>query len=169
LAVTLDGPEGFSDYVAGQRSALVRLAYLLTGDVHAAEDLVQTALVRVWPRWARASKGPNVHAYVRKTLLTVFLNWPRRLPSRNVSDPDFELEDPRNAFQQVDEAELVMRYLRQLPPRQRAVIVMRYYADLSEADAADLLGCATGTVKSQTAKALAKLRALATADSEIPG
>jgi RNA polymerase sigma factor (sigma-70 family) len=110
-----------------------------------------------------------VHAYVRKTLLTVFLNWRRRLPSRNVSDPDFELEDPRNAFQQVDEAELVMRYLRQLPPRQRAVIVMRYYADLSEADAADLLGCATGTVKSQTAKALAKLRALATADSEIPG
>jgi RNA polymerase sigma-70 factor (sigma-E family) len=165
--VTLDGPAGFSEYVAKQRGALVRLAYLLAADSDAAEDLVQSALVRVWPRWTTVSQGSNPHAYVRKVLLSVFLNSRRRWVARELLHPSLELEDSGNAYGHIDEADLMMRYLRQLPRRQRAVIVLRYYADLSEADTAELLGCSTGTVKSQSAKALTKLRALLSAGSEL--
>ncbi|SEL03329.1 SigE family RNA polymerase sigma factor [Streptacidiphilus jiangxiensis] len=163
----MDGPTGFSDYVAQQRGALVRLAYLLAADRDAAEDLVQTALVRVWPRWERVSQGTNPHAYVRKVLLSVFLNARRRWSVREVLHPGLELEDTRNAYGHVDEADLMMRYLRQLPRRQRAVIVLRYYADLSEADIAEVLGCSPGTVKSQSAKALVKLRALLSVGTQL--
>jgi RNA polymerase sigma-70 factor (sigma-E family) len=163
----MDSPAGFSDYVAAQRSSLMRTAYLLTADVGAAEDLTQATLVRVWPRWAKASHGPNVHAYVRKTMLTIFLNWRRRPAIREISGQGLELTDSRNAFEQVDVAQQMIVYLRRLPPRQRAVVVVRYYLDFSEADAADLLGCSTGTVKSQTAKALAKLRVLLEDSAEL--
>ncbi|MCW2944567.1 MAG: sig38 [Actinoallomurus sp.] len=153
-------PAGFSEYVAGQRNALVRVAYLLTGDGNAAEDLVQTALVRVWPRWSKVVQGHNADAYVRKTLMSVFLNSRRRRWRGELAAEALEYADPSDPYAGLDEADRMMRYLRLLPRRQRAVIVLRYYADLGEADVADLLGCAVGTVKSQSAKALGTLREL---------
>jgi len=153
-------PPGFAEYVAGQRTALVRVAYLLTGDIHSAEDLVQTALVRVWPRWSRVVQGTNADAYVRKTMVSAFLTSRRRRWHGEVAAEGIDAADPADPFAGLDEADRMMRYLGCLPPRQRAVVVLRYYADLSEPDVAGLLGCAVGTVKSQSAKALGKLRDL---------
>jgi RNA polymerase sigma-70 factor (sigma-E family) len=158
----LTSPSGFEDYVTARRDQLVRTAYLLTGDAHQAEDLVQTALIRVWPRWQRISEVENVDAYVRRTLFTVFVTSIRRRRWRELTT------DPHDASWSVPTADDIVRaehrvdlrgFLGGLAPRQRAVIVLRYYLDLSEAEAASILGCSVGTVKSQSAKALKRLRA----------
>ncbi|MDI2127748.1 SigE family RNA polymerase sigma factor [Yinghuangia seranimata] len=159
-------PPGFQEYIAARRDHLVRIGVLLTGDRHHAEDLVQAALVRVWPKWTRVSRGDNVDAYVRRVLTSTFLNWRRRLwhrehPTDLGADAGL-LARPAagDPFAAVDTSDVLIAALRGLPPRQRAVVVLRFYADLSEADCADALGCGVGTIKSQTHKALKTLRAL---------
>lgn len=163
---------GFGEYVTLRRDALVRAACLLTGDPHTAEDLVQTALVRVWPRWRRISALGNADAYVRAVLVNVFLTSVRRRRWREViTDPgDAEVLERHSATpaSASDDAVGLRLHLRQLlaglSPRQRAVLVLRYYLDLSEAETAATLGCSVGTVKSQAAKGTARLRGnLATA------
>jgi RNA polymerase sigma-70 factor (sigma-E family) len=147
--------DSFEQYVAARRGALLRTAYLLTGDAHDAEDLVQVALVKVVPRWARIADDPE--AYVRKVLVHESVSRWRRRRWREVHTdrlPDAATEGPsaeRVALQQA---------LVRLPPRQRAVIVLRYYDDLTEAETARLLGIAVGTVKSQARDALVRLRQL---------
>jgi RNA polymerase sigma-70 factor (sigma-E family) len=149
-------PEGFRDFVAARSAALVRSAWLLTGDEAAAQDLVQTALVKTWSRWARV-EAPE--AYVRRVLLSTFLTWNRRRWRGELSVATLpERAEVRDAFADVDLRAPVHAALRELPPRQRAVVVLRYFDDLTEAQAAEVLGCSVGTVKSQNAKALAKLR-----------
>ena len=154
----LKEPPGFRDYVAARQRALLRTARMLTGDEHTAEDLVQAALERVWPRWETVVRAGDPDAYVRKVLVNTYASWWRRKwrCERSTSVlPEITTDDE---FAQADLADAIRRLLPTLPPRQRAVIVLRYYDDLTEAATADALGCSLGTVKSQTSKALARLR-----------
>jgi RNA polymerase sigma-70 factor (sigma-E family) len=166
-------PEGFQEYVNGRRTSLLRSAYLITGDRHLAHDLVQSALVRVWPRWERVSRVENVDGYVYRVMVTTYAGWLRRrrwraeIPHEEVPDSAAVADPQHGSALRL----AVVDVLRRLPPRQRAVIVLRFYADLTEAQTAEAMGCGVGTVKSQTAKALATLRRLAPAAilSETPG
>ncbi|MEU8132285.1 SigE family RNA polymerase sigma factor [Streptodolium elevatio] len=160
----MQDPPGFREYVAARRDHLVRIGVLLTGDRHLAEDLVQAALVRVWPRWARVSRGENVDAYVRRIMTSTFLNWRRRkwhgeYPTDVAADAAIlALPDGGDAFTRWDDAEALLADLRRLPPRQRAVVVLRFYDDLTLDECAEALGCSVGTVKSQLHRALGTLR-----------
>jgi RNA polymerase sigma-70 factor (sigma-E family) len=151
----VSGPESFEEYVAARRGALLRTAYLLTGHREDAEDLVQVALVKVVPRWSRIADHPE--PYVRKVLVHESVSRWRRRRWREVHTdrlPEAPVEGPgadRVALQQA---------LARLAPRQRAVVVLRYYDDLTEAETARLLGVSVGTVKSQARDALARLREL---------
>jgi RNA polymerase sigma-70 factor (sigma-E family) len=153
-------PDGFRDYVAARQRGLLRAAWLLTGDWHSAEDLVQAALVRVWPRWARVAAGGDPDAYVRRVLVNVYLSARRRRWHGEYATGELP-DGPTGAdeFASVDLRDAVGRALSGLGRRQRAVLVLRYFDDLSEAQVAAAMGCSIGTVKSQSAKALAKLRA----------
>jgi RNA polymerase sigma-70 factor (sigma-E family) len=163
-------PDGFREYVTARSPALMRAAWLLTGNEAAAEDLVQSALVRIWPRWAKLDREGSIDAYMRRVLVTTYINgWRRRwrgeVPTEVLPDGPAAVD----AQAAVDQRLLVRQALADLPPRQRAVVVLRYFEDLTEAQAAQALGCSVGTVKSQTAKALARLRThpwLAPADLE---
>ena len=152
-------PDGYREYVLACSAGLLRTAILLTGEEAMAQDLVQATLVKVWPRWTRLTRTETPDPYVRKVMLSIFLTWRRRrwrgeLPSGAIPDQ----ASARDAFADVDLKLAVRSALRSLPPRQRATIVLRYLDDLTEAETATLLRCSVGTVKSQTAKALARLR-----------
>lgn len=152
-------PDGFREFVVARSPALVRSAWLLTGNEATAHDLVQTALAKVWSRWASVVRQDAPEAYVRRVMVSTFLTWSRRRWHGEVavaSVPD-RLE-PRDAFADADLRRSVAQALCALPSRQRAVAVLRYFDDLSEAQAAEALSCSVGTVKSQTSKALARLR-----------
>lgn len=148
--------ESFEEYVAARRAALLRTAYLLTGHHQDAEDLVQVALVKVVPTWSRIADDPE--PYVRKVLVHESVSrWRRRRWREIHTDrlPDAATEGPgadRVALQQA---------LALLAPRQRAVVVLRYYEDLTERETATVLGISVGTVKSQARDALSRLRGLA--------
>jgi RNA polymerase sigma-70 factor (sigma-E family) len=148
----------FEDYVRARSASLVRAAYLLTGDRHLAEDLAQTALAKVSVRWDAVIRRGDPDAYVRKTMLRTAIGWHRRrwVGERPTSPlPDIALGDPTVA---IDARERLRVALLSLTARQRAVVVLRFYEDRSEADVARTLGCSVGAVKSQTARGLAKLR-----------
>jgi RNA polymerase sigma-70 factor (sigma-E family) len=156
--VDADERARFADFVVGRGQALQRTAYLLTGDWALAEDLVQTALSRAYPRWDRI-RHDDPEAYVRKALVNTWASWWRRrwrgelptdtLPDGAGSDDEYAHADRRAA---------VRSALERLPKRQRAVVVLRYHEDLTEAQVAHVLGISIGTVKSQASKALAKMR-----------
>ncbi|WP_377321297.1 SigE family RNA polymerase sigma factor [Pimelobacter simplex] len=147
----------FEEYVAARGAALWRSAWLLTGDRHKAEDLVQTALMKCWRRWSRIEDAAAVEAYVRRTMVTTYTDWWRRrwngeLPTTELPDePDRATPDP--GIRQD-----VLVALARLPRGQRAVVVLRYFDDLTEAQTATALGISVGTVKSQTSRALRTLR-----------
>ena len=147
---------GFDEFVATRSPALLRTAYLLTGDHGLAEDLLQTALAKCWFAWGRIDGPPE--PYVRRVLATTYATWWRR--RWRGERPTGELPDRGDppATAPVDDRDALWRALGALPRRQRAVVVLRYYEDLSEAETAAALGISTGTVKSQAAKALAALR-----------
>ena len=144
----------FDTFVVACSPRLLRTAYLLVRDRQLAEDLLQTALTKSWFAWGRIEGNPE--PYVRKVMVTTSVSWWRRRWSHEV--PTDHLPD--RAPPAADDAEPtdLWHALGQLPPRQRAVVVLRFYEDLTEHETAELLGCAVGTVKSQCAKALAKLR-----------
>lgn len=150
----------FQSFVSARWTHLVRTAYLLTGDPHDAEDLTQTALAKAYRSWRRVWRSDSPEAYVRRMLVTCNSDRfrKRRVAERlTAAPPDTGVRDPESLW--ADERNALMAALAELPARQRAVVVMRYWEDLSEAEVADVLGCAPGTVKSQASKALAKLRA----------
>lgn len=152
--------EDFRAFVAGRSPALLRTAYLLTGDRGLAEDLLQSTLARAYRHWGRVSRAGNPEAYVRKILLNERRTWWRRHGNRElVSDalPDRGGPDEPAA---VDERDALWRALLAMPPRTRAVLVLRYWEDLSEADTAAVLGCSAGSVKSQASRGLRRLQAL---------
>ncbi|MFE2581458.1 SigE family RNA polymerase sigma factor [Streptomyces sp. NPDC059378] len=150
----------YEEFVRARWSRLVRTAYLLTGDAHHAEDLTQTALAKAYRSWRRVARSDNPEAYVRRMLVTCNSD---RFRKRRVAEaltsapPERARRD--DAVGRVEERGVLMAALAGLPPRQRAVVVMRYWEDLSEGEVAEVLGCSVGTVKSQASKALAKLRA----------
>ena len=155
---------GFEEFVAARRTALLRTAYLLTGQREDAEDLVQVALVKAVPHWRRIRERPE--PYVRQILVRESVSRWRRRRWREVSTdrlPDSGLAPDLR----VDEREDLRRALAGLAPRQRAVIVLRYYEDLSEAQTAAALGISVGTVKSQARDGLARLRGLVTEPAGI--
>lgn len=158
----------FEEFVAGRGQALQRFGYALTGDWALAEDLLQTALARAYPRWSRIQRD-DPEAYVRKIMLNTWSSWWRRHWRGEV--PSGQLPDAAGPdhYSSVDSRQALRAALAKLPPRQRAVVVLRYHQDLSEAQVADLLGVTVGTVKSQAAKALATLRSQAALAAYRPG
>jgi RNA polymerase sigma-70 factor (sigma-E family) len=152
------GPPDFESYVAARRVHLRRTAYLLCGDWDRAEDIVQDALTRLYVHWRRASRADSVDAYVRRTLVNAFLT-ERRRPWRRERATD---RVPETAYADSatagGERDRLRRALAELGASQRAVVVLRYWDDLSVEQTAAALGCSTGNVKSQSARGLARLR-----------
>lgn len=145
--------DSFEQYVAARRGALLRTAYLLTGSHQDAEDLVQVALVKAVPHWKRIADHPE--PYVRKILAREAVSRWRTRRWREVHTdqvPETPVDGP------VEDRVALQQALAALPPRQRAVIVLRYYEDLTEAETARTLGISLGTVKSQARDALTRLR-----------
>jgi RNA polymerase sigma-70 factor (sigma-E family) len=152
-------PAGFREYVGASQDRLIRAAWLLTGDEHAAQDLLQTTLMRVWPQWERVVAAGEPDAYVRRALANNHVSamrrsWRKEQPAEDLPDgpgvEDFAADS--------DLRDLVVRLLPALPPRQRAVLVMRYLLDLPDAETAAILGCSEPTVRSQAFKGLRTLR-----------
>jgi RNA polymerase sigma-70 factor (sigma-E family) len=148
--------DGFHEFVVARGGALSRTAYLLTGEHHAAEDLVQTALAKAATRWRQIREYGQPEAYVRRIMVNEQISWWRRRPARPMAELP-ERAGPDEPGRVVERVALT-RALATLAPRQRAVLVLRFYEDLSEADTAALMGCSVGTVKSQTNLALTNLR-----------
>jgi RNA polymerase sigma-70 factor (sigma-E family) len=151
--------EGFTQFVEVRQRALLRTAWLLTGDWALAEDLAQTALARSWPRWERIRRRDDPEIYVRRVMVNTWASWSRRRwrgerPSGTVPDG----QAPGDMAAEVAVRMAVRAALGSLTARQRAVLVLRVFDDLSEAQVARVLGCAVGTVKSTMARALGRLR-----------
>ena len=147
------------EFIDRNSRLLLRSAWLLTGNWASAEDLVQTSLMQAWLHWD-AIKADAPDFYVRRVLMNAFLSGQRRRWTRE--QPMAELPD-RAGVDELTSSELrhvIWRALSGLPARQRAVVVLRYFNDLSEAETAHVLGCSVGTVKSQTSRALARLRSI---------
>jgi RNA polymerase sigma-70 factor (sigma-E family) len=148
----------FSEYMVARQPSLLRTAYLLTGDRHTAEDLVQTALAKLYLSWDKVQDRESVDGYVRRILVNEHNSlwrrpWKRRervtseLPEEATHGPSGRSHDPD-----------LWALVQTLPAKQRAAVVLRYYEELSEAETAAVLGVSVGTVKSQTSRALATLR-----------
>ena len=151
--------DDFDDFVRGSATRLLRTAVLLTGDRGAGEDLVQETYERIYVHWPRIRTGAP-EAYARKTLTNLVANrWRtrRRRPSEVALVENYDQPQPDGSEAYAVRHQL-LRALQDLPPRQRAAIVLRYYDDLTEAQTAEILGCSVGTVKSQTSRALDRLR-----------
>jgi RNA polymerase sigma-70 factor (sigma-E family) len=156
---------GFDEFVASRSRRLHGTAFLLTRDAHLAEDLVQTALTKAWFAWNRIEGDPE--AYVHEIVVRTYLTWWRRkwrqeAPTDVMPEPLGSVR--ASATEQVDARNDLWAALGRLPARQRAVVVLRFYEDLTEADTARILGTTVGTVKSQASKALSKLRIDASLD-----
>ena len=154
---------GYCAWIALRASALRRKAYLLCGDRGHAEDLVQTALMRTARQWRRAREHPE--AYARQVVVNLAKDRWRQLGRRPVEAPlEADVAEPQGDV--FGDRDVLLRATRLLPPGQRAVLVLRFFDDLSVAETAAVLGCSTGTVKSQTSRALDNLRAALTLTQE---
>jgi RNA polymerase sigma-70 factor (sigma-E family) len=151
--------EGFAQFIEAREKALQRTAWLLTNDWALAQDLVQTALARSWRYWGRIERGDDPEIYVRRVMVNTWATW-RRRPWR-AEEPSGVLTDrPANGDLAADVATrlAVRQVLAALTKRQRAVVVLRLFDDLPEAQVAQILGCASGTVKATMSQALTRLR-----------
>lgn len=147
----------FEAYVRSRGDRHLRLACLLLGDLHEAQDLVQTVLSKLAPRWEIVAASNSVDAYVNKALANAASSWWRRRRRRRETLVA-SVPDQAAPSGEPDQRPAVMQLLQRLPPRQRTIIVLRYYEQLSESEIAESLGCSVGTVKSQSAKARTTLR-----------
>lgn len=158
--VAMDRDRAFEEYVEVRQAALMRLAYLLTGEQHAAEDLVQTTLAKLYLAWNRLERAGSVDAYTKRIMINEHSSWWRRAWRRLETTTDAVPERPvtTDFGHTLGERDALWTVVQALPPRQRAAVVLRFYEDMSEQDVAATLGCSVGTVKSQTSRALATLR-----------
>lgn len=153
-----DEADALRDFIASRSAALLRTAYLLVGDREHAQDLLQTALIKTFVAWPKIRDKGAVEAYVRRTMSTTATSWWRgrrwrEHPADDLPDrPDLDRMEPQL------ERDAMWAQLKALPVRQRAVLVLRYYEGLSEAEIAETLGLSRGTVKSHASRALATLR-----------
>ena len=152
------GREAFRDYVAGRSPALLRTAYLLTGHRGEAEDLLQTALAKTYLSWDRIRDRESLDGYVRRVMVNTRTSWWRRRKVEEYATDVLPERSQRDATDDIALHDALWTALAELPKRQRAMVVLRYYEDLSEAETADVLGVSVGTVKSTTSRALQKLR-----------
>lgn len=164
------GHPSFDEYVGERRQALVRAAHAMCRDAYLAEDIVQSALEHTYVAWPRIRDPRAIDAYVRRAMYHEHIgSWRRRGRGAEVSTPDVPDRPQAPGIETTaltsEERQELWELVLQLPPRQRTAVVLRYYEDLSEAETARVLGCAVGTVKSNTSRGLATLRALALAGS----
>ncbi|MCT9934989.1 SigE family RNA polymerase sigma factor [Planotetraspora sp. A-T 1434] len=152
-------PDGFAEFVAARGTSLLRTAYLTCGSTGEAEDVLQSALERACRSWHRLRADADPEPYVRRIIVNLAISRARRRSLLRVIPTHSPPETP-TAGADVELRQVLMNGLRALPPRQRAVVVLRYWEDLTEAQTAKVLGCSVGTVKSQASKALVRLRAL---------
>jgi RNA polymerase sigma-70 factor (sigma-E family) len=162
--------DGFSEFVRRSSRGLQRTAWLLTADWSTAEDLVQVSLAKTWARWDTIRRNEAADLYTRRVMMTTFLGWRRRrwvaevplgwLPDRAERGDPFDDADVRAAL---------VAAVHRLPRRQRAVVVLRYFDDLSEQATAAALGCTIGTVKSQSSRALKTLRTMPGLSAAVTG
>jgi len=158
----VEDPEHFEQWAHARSAALARSAYLLTGDLHLAEDLVQETLTRVAQHWRRVRRQGAPDAYARKVMHHLAVDSWRRRTRRPPEVLDADVPEPRTRHDGDAERRLVLRdALLRLTPRQRAVLSLRFYEDLTEVETASVLGCSVSTVKSTAREALARLRAVA--------
>jgi RNA polymerase sigma-70 factor (sigma-E family) len=158
MVVRADSERDFHEFVTARSGDLLRLAQVLTADRHAAEDLVQTTLLKVWRSWPRVRGTEDPVAYVRKVMVnTATHGWRRRWRGEI---PTAELPDPpgQDTVDPVGERDALVRALRRLPPGQRAAVALRYFADLDDRAIADSLACSVSTARSQISRGLATLR-----------
>ncbi|MDX6281259.1 MAG: hypothetical protein QOH03_2330 [Kribbellaceae bacterium] len=153
----MSGPTDFEEFASTQYAALLRTAYLLTQNRATAEDLVQTTLAKCWLVWKRIAHD-NPMPYVRRTMLNTYTAWWRRRWNSEYPTEDLPHVADADGHPAVEARTDLTEALRRLPKRMRAVVVLRFYEDLTEAETARLLNCSIGTIKSQTSRALAKLR-----------
>lgn len=152
-------PADFAEFVAARSSSLQRAAYLMVGERQLAQDLLQEALTKTYVAWPRLRDPSKAEAYTRKVITTTAISWYRRKswqgerPTETLPETSTEGHD-----ETVAQREWLWAALQELPPRQRAAIVLRFYEDLTEAQTAAAMDCAVGTVKSQVSAGLAKLR-----------
>jgi RNA polymerase sigma-70 factor (sigma-E family) len=159
----MSGPESareFTEFVQARGTALARTAYLIVGDAHRAEDVLQTALAETYVRWRQIRRPDAAEAYVRKAIVTTNAAWWRKRASRELVHDTLPEGIHGDRADELADRHTVLPLLRQLSARQRAVIVLRFFDDLSEADTAELLGCSVGSVKQHTTRALERLRVL---------
>jgi RNA polymerase sigma-70 factor (sigma-E family) len=150
---------GFAGFVREHTSALLRTAYLLTGDAQSAEELVQDTFARLYPKWERVEAADVPIAYVRRALANGFVNHQRRAARREYAYEHVpERADERDVFGQLDDRDEIWAGLRTLPDRQRAALVLRFFEGLSDDESAAALGCRAGTVRSLISRGLGTLR-----------
>ncbi len=156
----MTGPAEFTSFVRQHSTALLRSAYLLTGNRIEAEELVQDTLVRLYPNWGRVLAADVPLAYVRRSLTNNFLNGRRRRSAEDLlfADPPERGYEP-DLGGQLSDRQLVRRLLEGLPARQRAVLVLRFFEDLEDTEIASVIGCRRGTVRSIISRGLQQLRA----------
>lgn len=164
-----DAGPSFASYVAERRPALLRWARTVAGDPHTAEDLLQASLVRVLPRWGELREMAAADAYVRRTITRQYVSWQRQ-PWRRDERPTDTLPECRHRHDDAapEGEDGLWGLVLVLPAQQRATVALRFYEGLSVAETAAVLGCSTGTVKSNTSRGLAALRRLAT-DTALAG
>ncbi|WP_037354105.1 SigE family RNA polymerase sigma factor [Amycolatopsis orientalis] len=161
----------FADYFAARRDAVRRTAYLLCGDWHKADDLAQTAFVALHRRWKKIRDRAATDAYVRKTLVRAVIDesrrpWRRERQTEVLPEP---VDDGPGLAERVATREDLLAALKEVPPKQRAVLVLRFFDGLDVGAAAKALGCSEGNVKSQTARGLANLRQVLEREVETNG
>ena len=157
----------FHDFVVSRSRALLSFAWMLTYDEGRAEDLLQTSLARTWLHWGRLSKDGDPLAYVRRVMVNTASAWWRRRWRAEVPTDPVPDRPGQDVYVASDDRDVLIRALATLPRRQRAVVVLRYYEGLSEAETASALGCSVGTVKSQSARGLARLREVGAASERV--
>jgi RNA polymerase sigma-70 factor (sigma-E family) len=167
--ITAVHQDSFEDYVHASGPRLKRLAFLLTGDLNQAEDLLQSAYAKAMPHWNKVKGYDAPDAYMRRVMVSIRTSWWRRSRGREVFVP--EIPDRGSGATAVDESvvdtDALLAALRALPDRQRAAVVLRHWCDLSEAETAETMGCSVGTVKSTTSRGLAGLRAALGPHSDV--
>ncbi|ANP54720.1 RNA polymerase sigma-70 factor (sigma-E family) [Streptomyces griseochromogenes] len=157
--------EEFQNFMIGRWPRLMRTAFLLTGEQHAAEDLVQSTLEQVYVHWRKVNSADDPEAYVRRVMINAHARRHRRrlkefLAPKDDSGLVREVPETGDRIAQADDRGALLKALAQLPARQREAVVLRYWEDLTETQTAEAMGCSVGTVKSNAAKGIAKLRVL---------
>lgn len=162
--------ESVEDLVAIHGQALFRLAFMLSGEHHGAEDLYQETLERIHGNWSRVTRARSPGAYAKRVMVNAFTSSRRRLSSTEVVvEAPYIGREPMNSGIESDvvERDRLWRLLSQLPPAERAALVLKYYEDLSDRQAGELLGCRASTVRANTSRALARLRENSVSEGQV--